>query len=394
MKMSTYQPSNNKRNLKWEQRYDELKEYKSIKGNSNVPQSYQENPGLGRWVRRQRVDYANIVSRSLSQSIADACLDGCDDLTRYRIRKLVDVAFVFDLKNYIWYKRLGELKEFNQMNGHVRVPQHYTKGERWYKLGLWVRNQRAMYNRLMNMDSNVPNSPDGDGFTYNFLTEERIQLLNDVGFCWDVQEENWIEHFEKLLRFKEEHGFADVPSRYRHDPALSRWVQEQRRNKESLTPERLKRLDELGFVWGNKNDLHWTKNYDAICEFKRKYDTCSVPAHYDDYQLYNWVNNTRRKCKTFCDLVTAKEQLIDGDCYSAVSGLNKKRIDALREIDFCWLPSIDDNGDITIRPTEKKKATVNPDKTIAKRRLKPKLIPVTTPPKEEKKFIPFPWDEI
>lgn len=414
-----YQPTKNKRNLKWEERYEELKQYKTIHGNANVPQSCRENPELGRWVRRQRVDYASIVDRARTNSgvINNDMLEGCDNITRYRIRKLIDVGFVFDLKNEIWYTRLEELKEFQAIHGHSRVPQHYTKDRRWYKLGLWVRNQRAMYNRIVHLDgdfSTETSSNDGhhspsanndalsNGVPYNFLTEERIQLLNEAGFCWDVQEENWLEHFDKLLQFKKEHGVADVPSRYRQDPALSRWVQEQKRKKDSLNPERLERLENIGFVWGNRNDLHWWNNYDAMCEFRREYGTCSVPAYYHDYKLYNWVNNTRRKCKEFCSLVKTKEQLLDAECYSAVSGLDKKRIEALREIDFCWLPSINENGELMIQqPSNKKNQTLRripkPKKEIAERQRKSQRIvpvPMKPAPKEEKKFIPFPWDEI
>jgi hypothetical protein len=288
---------------------------------------------------------------------------------------------------------LRELKEFKKEHGHVIVPQHYSKGEKWYKLGIWVRNQRAMYNRLK--DDPVTHQDGTNNGVYNFLTEERIQLLNDVEFCWDVQAENWMEQYERLVDYYEQFGSSDVPSRYRNDPALSRWVQEQRGNKDSLDVERIALLDEIEFVWGNKNDIQWWNNYDAMCEYKKKYGTTYIPADYDDYKLFNWMSNTKQKCKQFCDFVKTKDQLLDGSCYSAVSGLNEERIEALKEIDFCWLPSIDENGDITIQSTEEKKAYVRPPQNlIAKRIPTRKTVLEVPPPKKEKTFIPFPWDEI
>jgi hypothetical protein len=99
--LSSYQnqfkPPNNKRNLKWEQRRKELEEYRSVHGNSNVPQTYKPNPGLGRWVRRQRVDYAKIASQiKPTTNIEDAeyptnIWDECNELTKYRIQRLMDL---------------------------------------------------------------------------------------------------------------------------------------------------------------------------------------------------------------------------------------------------------------------------------------------------------------
>ena len=441
-----YQPSNNKRNLKWEQRYEELKQYKSMHGNVNVPQTYKDNLGLGRWVRRQRVECAKIVHlMNVNNANANANANPCDydyeygyecdDLTRYRIEKLLHVGFVFDLKNDIWNMRLKELDEFKKLNGHLRVPQHYKKGHKWYKLGLWVRNQRAMYNRLiLNNDPqkragiHSHGNGGGDGAidgesesesessVYNFLTEERIQLLNNVGFCWDAQDENWMEHYEKLKRFWEINGHSDVPSRYRGDPSLSRWVQQQRghgrgygnanTSTSTLPPERLELLDQLDFVWENKNDLHWWNNYDTLCKYKERYGNCIVPLHYDDYKLYNWVNNTKRKFKEFGDMVTlsnknnGKLSIDDGD-YSAVPGLNRERIEALIKIDFCWLP-IDINGDMVAKPSEptrqkrtkKPKPKPTPQSRNVNQPSKPGFVPLTPPPPKKKEFIPFPWDEI
>ena len=71
------------------------------------------------------------------------------------------------------------------------------------------------------IDGAIDGESESESSVYNFLTEERIQLLKNVGFCWDAQDENWMEHYEKLKRFWEINGHLDVPSRYRGDPSLS-----------------------------------------------------------------------------------------------------------------------------------------------------------------------------
>jgi hypothetical protein len=53
----------------WDQRFQELLEYKRLNGDCNVPQTYPENRPLGRWVMKQRcqVCFSRVVL-----SISDA----------------------------------------------------------------------------------------------------------------------------------------------------------------------------------------------------------------------------------------------------------------------------------------------------------------------------------
>lgn len=43
----------------WTKRYDELRVYKSVNGNCNVPQGYPDNPQLAAWVAKQRENNKN-----------------------------------------------------------------------------------------------------------------------------------------------------------------------------------------------------------------------------------------------------------------------------------------------------------------------------------------------
>merc|ERR1712161_7289 len=44
----------------WEIMFEELREFKDREGHCNVPSSYSDNPKLGTWVRRQRVQRSKI----------------------------------------------------------------------------------------------------------------------------------------------------------------------------------------------------------------------------------------------------------------------------------------------------------------------------------------------
>jgi len=70
-----------------------------------------------------------------------------------------------------------------------------------------------------------------------------IEITDRLGVSWD-------EWFGRLVTFKEREGHCRVPQAHKEgDHRLGIWVGTQRAKKANLTPERLQRLDEIGFVW-------------------------------------------------------------------------------------------------------------------------------------------------
>ena len=376
----------NKLHKRWQEKFHELQEYKDTHGDTLVPQNYELNPALGRWVRRQRLEYSKLVNNS----------EMYDDVSQYRIHQLKSIGFVFDVRKDVWSERIEELKDYKDIHGHANVPQYQPKNSPWYQLGIWVRNQRTMYHRMKNSGEN-------DNI-YNFLTEDRINQLNEIDFCWDVQEETWMEHYQKLVDFKKEFGHANVPPNYKVDPSLARWVLYQRPNKKQLLKKRVALLDSLGFDWkeSNKHDEQWWKNYNDLLEFKQSHGNLKVSKS-DNPKLYSWIQHTKQKCRKYCEKVDEAGILVKG---SVISGLDDERLDALRDIGFYDLPTITRDGRIKYTDEETRKykqrkafqaQSYQPDsplKTNAKDEysLFPQKAKVV---KEEKKpFVPFPWDEI
>jgi len=121
------------------------------------------------------------------------------------------------------------------------------------------------------------------------LTQERIDLLNQIGFTWTIRSrdslgESWNQRLEELKQFKQKHGHCMVPSRYADNPELGIWVGTQRtqyriymRAKEtgadivgstSMNENRIRLLEELGFVWalrsGGKEDAAAARTLEHI----------------------------------------------------------------------------------------------------------------------------------
>ena len=80
-------------------------------------------------------------------------------------------------------------------------------------LSQWVKRQRHQRKlKTQNRHSN--------------LTDEREELLDGIGFCWDSRDAAWDERYADLVRYYKTHGHVRV-SRF-HDPSLSVWLKRQR----------------------------------------------------------------------------------------------------------------------------------------------------------------------
>ena len=214
----------------WNDRYDELDVYKAEHGNCLVPQHYPENKALGKWVDTQRTQYSLRIEGKHSH------------LTEERIKLLNEVGFEWSPQDNSWNDLHRLLVEYEAEHGNCLVPTVYLKNQ---ALGTWVANQRAQY-RLRREGK------------HSFLTEERIKLLNEVGFEWSHQGNSWNDRYNQLVEYKNEHGNCLVPQRYSKNKALGKWVGHQRANlgsegeKSQLAKDRIKKLDELGFEWSAK----------------------------------------------------------------------------------------------------------------------------------------------
>jgi len=151
----------------WNQRIEELKEYKEKHGNCNVPQVYPANKPLGEWVKTQRKHY-RLKQQGKKSS-----------MTEERILELEDVGFVWKVgtadnarNDELWNQRFEELKEYKEKHGNCNVPRGYSVNNK--QLGYWVNDQRKIYRLKKEGKKSV-------------MTNERILKLEAIGFVWEFQ---------------------------------------------------------------------------------------------------------------------------------------------------------------------------------------------------------------
>ena len=254
----------------WETMFGALEKFKQREGHARPAKEYQEDgKKLGSWVSRQRLKK--------------------DTLSAEQIERLNKLGFSWDLRGQDWETHFAVLEKFKQRVGHCRVPnQQRVDG---VGLGSWVMRQRAEKNRL---------------------SYEQIERLNQLGFSWDPLVEAWETKFAALERFKQREGHACPGTEHQEDGLnLGNWIMHQRAAKDTLSPERIARLDKLGFSWDPLAE-DWETHFAALEKFRqREGNVRPKQGHQEDGLNLGWwvVTQRRRKNKLLPDRIARLDQL-------------------------------------------------------------------------------------
>ena len=107
-----------------------------------------------------------------------------------------------------WMKRYQELVDFKRKHGHCMVPNNFKANP---SLAEWVKRQRYQY-KLKNLGQ------------HNSMTQQRLQMLEKLGFVWNSHDQMWEERLNDLKLYIEINGDCDVPNKYPPHPSLAVWV--------------------------------------------------------------------------------------------------------------------------------------------------------------------------
>lgn len=107
-------------------------------------------------------------------------------------------------------------------------------------------DQKDLSQHVLQAQANINQAQDSAA---DSLTAEQMQRLDGLGFCWDAREANWEQRFAELVAIKQQRGHCDVPRDWPENPELAGWVLRQRYREHTLGPERIKKLEGLGFRW-------------------------------------------------------------------------------------------------------------------------------------------------
>lgn len=141
----------------------------------------------------------------------------------------------------------------------------------------------------------------------------------------------WEIKFQQLRDYRIIHG--DCMVRFKENPQLGKWVKNQRQlytnvkkgRKPGISPERIIKLDSIGFNWGKKfpPPPSWNEMFNQLKIFQQKMGNCNVPFNRTHPNaLAKWTAYQRAEYKRF-------RKGLD-------SLLSLDQIEKLQEIGFNW----------------------------------------------------------
>lgn len=188
-----------------------LKAIKDAGGDVNIPQDYDADLKLGRWLNTQRM-----AKKS-------------GTLAAERIARLEALDVEWDLLEAAWQENYRALKAIRDSGGVVNISINYPENPR---LGMWLGTQRMAKKR-------------------GTLAAERVAQLEALGIVWEPREAAWLKRYQALKAIKDAGGEVNLPQTYPANPRLGSWLNEQRmaKKKGTLAAERAALLDTLDVAW-------------------------------------------------------------------------------------------------------------------------------------------------
>jgi len=247
----------------WEMRFSQLQEFKEKHGHCNLLEIQILNLQLAKWIQAQAIAKHK------------------GKLSHQRQVRLEEIGIKWKNIKTIpgWEKQFHQLEIYKRKYGHCDVSQY---DKEFPGLGRWVLKQRVNRNK-------------GE------LSAERIQRLEDLSFCWNVRDVKWEQKIQDLILFKIQHGHCNVPRRGEANRDLGTWVfylkQSYKLKKEGiLTIERVRELEELGFIWEPLEDK-WLDSLNKLKEFKNINGHFYVPRKEPFLALSRWLDRQRQAFK-------------------------------------------------------------------------------------------------
>ena len=245
----------------WQEGYEQLKLYLEENKHIMVPQGFvKDNFKLGDWVMSQRQAFKKAQKQKDAKRAGGRghYAEGSE-----RVKLLNELGFVWNAHEAAWQEGYEQLKLYLEENKHIMVPQGFVTKDN-FKLGVWVQDQRREFKKAQKKKD----AKRAGGQGHYAEGSERVKLLNELGFVWDIYEAAWQEGYEQLKLYLEENKHIMVPQGFvtKDNFKLGDWVRNQRqafkeaqkkkdakgaggRGHYAEGSERVKLLNELGFVW-------------------------------------------------------------------------------------------------------------------------------------------------
>ncbi len=126
-----------------------------------------------------------------------------------------------------------------------------------------------------------------------FKIIDEVREITEVFGEIDFQISDWNVRYEELVAYKEEFGNCEVRAPY-DNKTLINWVSIQRYKKDILSQGKVDRLNELGFIWGIREES-WDNMFNKLKVLFAELKQSRIEKKTKNYlQLNDWCNIQRR----------------------------------------------------------------------------------------------------
>ena len=196
-----------------------------------------------------------------------------------------------------WMYKYSLAKVYFEHHGNLEIPQGYKTlngyeyAESGIALGKWLHTQRQAYKK-------------GQGS--NKITENQIQLLEEIGMRFETRDNNeeWNKKYELAKTYFEHHGNLEIPYHYKtlngyeyteEGIALGIWITNQRQaykghNTQKITENQIQLLEEIGMRFETRdNNEEWNKKYELAKAYFEHNGNLEISHNYKTFNGYEYT---------------------------------------------------------------------------------------------------------
>ncbi len=289
----------NKKEEKWYKKYELAKVYYEHHGYLMIPTYFKTINGylydakgvnLGFWIKAQRANYGklSLEKRELLQKI----------------------GFILKVSDNHWENMYLLARKYFEYHGNLSIPTYfktingYLYDAKGVNLSFWINSQRE---------------------NYNGLSKERKQLLSDIGFDLEKNNDRWQNMYNLAKEYYEHHGNLNVPSGFKtingylYDDTgvdLSLWVNSQQKVYYGLRKEQQQLLSNIGLVLSEPKEK-WESMYNLAQKYYEYHGNLNVPFNFktvngylydaSGVNLFSWISFQKRG---YFNLTEEQQQLL------------------------------------------------------------------------------------
>lgn len=214
-----------------------------------------------------------------------------------------------------WFEKYNLAKEYYLEHGNLKIPFRYSslKDGIIINLGTWVMTQRQ-------------------GYLKGTLSKERIDLLNEIGMAWKINNTYSWEYMYNLVKEYYLENNILFSTTYKinindKNVLLGVWLRNQIKfyNEGKLSIEKIKLLENIGVQWKaeqrkrnrkDNRDKKWFSLYKEVLEFYKEHGNLIIPNDYlvtvshEEILLKSWYKNQKSMLK-LKELSAEKEKLVN-----------------------------------------------------------------------------------